>query len=165
MKFLKLTAMWLLITTIATNHLYAETRVEKKIAQFGGPEIRMRCINEFKTKSIPACSVKGIRIRCKDKWIKSCSEWATDFKQHEFFIAVTGPDAPDALKRILNDAITHAFAVAVGVAAATPGEVAIKTAAAIAAFKTTFAADLAAQPILASMRNQYTISLRERGSW
>jgi hypothetical protein len=153
------------ITLLAVGGAAAETRVEKKLMQFGGPETRTRCINNLKTKGIPACRISGWEVTCEDRWIIACTEWATDFYQHEIFLVVTGPDAEQALRKTLENAISKSLAVALGAAVATPGEVAIKTAAAVAAFKTAFAAELAIEPALSAMRDQFKLSIQEKGHW
>lgn len=149
----------------ALDKAYAETNVDKKLFQFGGPETRTRCIKELKTKGVPACTVKGFEVTCDDTWIVACTEWATDFMQHEYFLVVTGPDAPDALKQTLTRAVEHALTAAIAAAVATPGEITARSAAAIATFKVTFAADLAVEPILAGMKDQFHLSLRQESHW
>lgn|SRR5262249_13689151 len=144
---------------------FATERVEKKLMQFGGPETRTRCIGNLRTKGIPACTVHGWEVRCEDTWIETCTQWATDFYQHEIFLVASGPDVPEAAKQILVNALEQALAAAVAAAVATPGEVAAKTAAAIAAFKITIVASLGAQPLLAAVKDQYTLSIDNRGHW
>lgn len=146
----------------------AATRVEKKLLQVGGPETRSRCIKELKTKGVPKCKTEKkwpFKTTCTDTWIITCTEWATDFKQHEFFLVASGPDAPDALRVVLRNAIDKAFAAAIGVAAATPGEVGARVTAAVAAFKTTLGVELAAEPALASMRDKFNLSLTQNSKW
>jgi hypothetical protein len=154
------------------NSTCAETRVEKKLAQFGGPETRSRCIKDFKTKGVPACTTRDVSWRtplgrtvCEDTWMITCSEFATDLKQHEYFLIVSGPDAPAALERTLRRALEKALAAAIGAAAGTPGEIATKIAAAYAAFKITLAGALAVEPLLASMKDEYRISAEDRSHW
>lgn len=143
----------------------AATKVEKKLGQFGGPETRTRCIKELKTKGLPSCKVKSWKLKCKDSWVYACTEWATDLKQHELYLTVTGPDAPTALKIVLKKAVDDALLAAASAFAATPGEVVIRAAAAVKAFDTTFAAALAVEPALASMRNNFQIGITERHHW
>lgn len=143
----------------------AEVRVEKKLVQFGGPESRTRCVQIAKTKGIPSCTIKDWQTRCEDSWISTCTGYATDLMQHEIFLVVTGPDAPDALKTILQTALERSLAAAVVAAGGTPGEVAAKTAAAVAAFKLTLYAELAVEPLLAAARDQYQMSLRTASDW
>jgi hypothetical protein len=147
------------------NSAYAEMRVEQKLFQIGGPETRTRCIKELKTKGLPSCSVHGWELKCDDTWIVTCSEWATDFMQHEVFLVAAGPDAEQALQQVLRNAVTRATAAAVLAAAAAPGEVVARTAAAIVAFKTTLVAELAVEPALASIQNQFNMSIQQREFW
>jgi hypothetical protein len=144
---------------------YAATRVERKLFQIGGPETRTRCIKNLKTKGLPTCSIKSWKTRCKDTWIVTCSEWATDFKQHAVFLVVEGPDAEQAAKVVLEKAVEHALGAAVGAAEVTPGEVAARFAAAVTAFKIAFLADLAAEPLLASMKDQFHLSFKSSAHW
>jgi len=85
--------------------------------------------------------------------------------QHEYFLVVSGPDAPNALKKVLDTALTRALAFAVGAAVGTPGEASIKAAAAFTAFKLTLATELAVEPALAAMRDQFQLSIRTSSSW
>lgn len=163
--FLIVVGTGMLIGCICVSTANAETNIEKKLFQFGGPETRTRCIKELKTKGIPACTVHGWEVKCDDTWIITCTEFATDFMQHEFFLVVSGPDAPEALKQTLTNAVEHALAAAIAAAVATPGEVAVKTTAAIAAFKITFAADLAVEPILAGMKDKFNLSIQQHSQW
>lgn len=158
-------AMAIIILTLLGSQACADERVEKKLMQFGGPETRTRCVGELKTKGIPSCTVKGFEVKCEDTWISTCTQWATDFMQHEIFLVATGPDAPKALESVLRTALERSLIAAVGAGAATPGEVAVKTAAAVAAFKITLYAELAIEPALAAMKDQYQISLDNRSSW
>lgn len=149
----------------ATASALAETRVETKLMQFGGPETRTRCINNLKTKGVPSCTVKNWTLKCEDTWIITCTEWATDFMQHEIFLIAAGPDADKAVENVLRSALEKALVAAVAAAAATPGEVAVKSAAAIAAFKATLYAALAAEPALAALKDQYNLSIEDRTHW
>ena len=158
------------VADIITHQALAETHVEKKILQFGGPETRMVSIGDIKTKGIPKCtlhiSLKKITKQCEDTWITiKGGQKKVELEQHLFFLVVEGPDAPDALRRVLDNAIQHALEAAAIAAAATPGEFGIKTAAAFVAFKTTFAADLAVEPVLAGLRDQFRVSLDEQSTW
>lgn len=161
----KLIAGLLLSLNLLAPAAMAESRIEKKLMQFGGPETRTRCIKEWKTKGIPKCKMKGIKIYCEDTWMSGCSEWATDFYQHEIFLVATGPDVEAALQRALQNALERSMAAALVAAAATPGEVAIKASAAFAAFKIALAAELAVEPVLASIKDQFSIRIEERGHW
>lgn len=142
----------------------ADILIEQKIAQFGGPETRTRCIKEWKTKGPPHCKFKGFKLYCWDNWMKGCSEWATDFYQHEFFLKVEGPDVDEAISRPLREGLGRALAVAVTAAVATPGEVAIKAAAGYSAFKIAVVAELSKIGI-ADIASRYTITLKESGHW
>lgn len=155
----------LLSLNLLTPAAMAESRIEKKLMQFGGPETRTRCIKMWKTKGIPTCKVKGFKVRCTDNWISGCSEWATDFYQHEIFLVATGPDVEETLQRVLQNALERSMAAALVAAAATPGEVAARAAAAFAAFKVALAAELAVEPVLASIKDQFSIRIEERGHW
>jgi len=150
---------------LSPNPSYADVRVEKKLTQFGGPETRSRCINSLKTKGLPSCGISHWKTTCHDNWIITCSEWATDFMQHEIFLVASGPDAPNAVRDALNKALEHAMAAAIAAAAGTPGEVSVKVAAAVTAFKITLAADLAVEPLLSSMKDRYNLSLRTASHW
>lgn len=169
--FIFLVAM--VFAVIGTIPAKAETRVERKIAQFGGPELRLRCVQEGWTWGLPYnCRWEGHtwskpagELRCDRDKIKTCTGHATDFLQHEFFLVATGPDAPQALKRTLERAVERALATAVAAVAATPGEVATKAAAGIAAFKIALAGALSVEPILASMKDEFDIELDERSHW
>lgn len=154
-----------LFSNFWTSTALAETRIEQKLFQFGGPETRTRCVQEAKTKGIPTCTIRGFNITCTDNWVNACNGWATDFMQHEFFLVVSGPDAPDALKNILQLALSRSLAAAVVAATGTPGEAAVKTAAAFSAFKITLYAELAAEPLLAAAKDQYQLSLRTTSDW
>lgn len=158
-------AKTLFMLLVVAGAASAETRIERKLFQLGGPETRTRCINELKTKGLPACRVENWNLTCDDTWIITCSEWATDFQQHEFFLVVTGPDVADALKQTLTTAVERSFVAAIAAAAATPGEVTIKTAAAITAFKLTFATELAVEPLLAAVKDQYQLGLQQKEFW
>jgi hypothetical protein len=57
------------------------------------------------------------------------------------------------------------MAAAIAAAAGTPGEVSVKVAAAVTAFKITLAADLAVEPLLSSMKDKYNLSLRTNSHW
>lgn len=72
----------------------------KTALQWGGPETRTRCIGWLKTKGLPSCHFEGIKLYCKDTWIETCSEWATDFKQHSYDIYMYGP--PDMNPNQIN---------------------------------------------------------------
>ncbi|MBV8521417.1 MAG: hypothetical protein JOY71_04690 [Acetobacteraceae bacterium] len=65
----------------------------------------------------------------------------------------------------MTDAVEHALGAAIAAAAATPGEAAARITAAVSAFKVTFAADLAVEPILASLKDQYQLSIQQRSEW
>ncbi|MCJ2097489.1 hypothetical protein [Methylobacterium sp. E-046] len=163
MKLMVLSSIAAIMLLIGGAH--SETRIEKKLMQFGGPETRTRCIGNLKTKGVPACTVKGWEIRCEDTWIETCTQWATDFQQHEIFLIASGPDAPAALENMLHNAVDRALLAGVSAAIATPGEVAVKTASAIAAFKITLYAELAIEPVLAAMKDQFQLSLDNRSHW
>lgn len=154
----------LLISCVALP-VSAETRKEQKLFQVGGPESRVRCVQEGKTKGIPQCEVRNWTLKCEDTWVTACTGHATDFMQHEYFLVVSGPDAPDALRKVLDTALTRSLAFAVGAAIGTPGEASIKIAAAFTAFKLTLATELAVEPILAAMRDQFELSIRTSSSW
>lgn len=79
-------------TMSATSSSLIATRTA---LQWGGPEMRIRCIGYLKTKGLPTCRFEGIELYCKDTWIKTCSEWATDFKQHSYDIDMYGPPNMD----------------------------------------------------------------------
>lgn len=164
---LKLARLLLSFTLVmsATTAAHADLRLERKLFQYGGPETRTRCIGQLKTKGVPKCRTRGIKIYCSDTWISTCSEWATDFKQHAFYLVVRGPNAEKALERLIVGAIEIGLVAAVAAAAATPGEVVIRLNAAIAAFDIAFTAELARQPAVAALKNQYKISVRSRNFW
>ncbi len=133
--------------------------------QFGGPETRTRCVQEMKTKGIPDCRVRNWQVRCEDTWIITCTGWATDFMQHEIFLVASGPEVDAALRSVVEDALLRSLAAAAAAAAATPGEAAIKSAAAVAAFKTVLFASLSGDAALIAVRDKYNISLDERSHW
>jgi hypothetical protein len=143
----------------------SEVRVEKKLIQFGGPETRTRCIKEWKTNGIPQCRVKNWTLKCTPTWMKGCSEWATDFYQHEFFLVASGPNVEEALRRYAENALERSLAAALIAAVATPGEVSAKAAAAYTAFKIALAAEIAAEPLLNALSDEFSISVEERGHW
>lgn len=143
----------------------AETKKEQKLFQIGGPESRVRCVQEGKTKGVPHCEVHNWTLECRDTWISACTGHATDFQQHEYFLVVTGPDAPQALKKVLDDALARSLAMAVSAAIGTPGEAAVKIAAGFTAFKITLAAELAIEPVLAAMRDEFHLSIRTNSFW
>lgn len=144
---------------------HADFRTEKKIMQFGGPETRTRCIKLWKTKGIPACSMRGLEIRCEDRWMSGCSEWATDFYQHEIFLVATGPDVDEALRQYAAEALEHSLVAAAAAAVATPGEVAIKASAAVTAFKAMLIVEFSKISGLANLGNKFEMTLEERGHW
>jgi len=164
-KLIALAVLAFAVCDAAAQPSFATERVEKKIMQFGGPETRIRCIGNLKTKGIPTCSVEHWHLTCHDNWIEACTQWATDFYQHEIFLVASGPDAPEAAKQILENALEQALGIAVATGIATPGEAAVKLAAAVAAFKIAIVASLSAQPLLAALKDQYTISVENRGHW
>lgn len=143
----------------------AEFRSEKKIMQFGGPETRTRCIKLWKTKGIPACSMRGWEVRCEDRWMSGCSEWATDFYQHEIFLVASGPDVEEALQKYAAEALERSLLAAAAAAIATPGEVAIKAAAAITAFKATLIVEFSNISGLAKLGHEFELKLEDRGHW
>jgi hypothetical protein len=154
-----------LLALLFVSQSVSAATFEKKLMQFGGPETRSRCIGYLKTKGIPACSVRHWKLYCQDRWIITCSQWATDFKQHEIFLIASGPNVQKALEQALHNAIDHAFAAAIAAAAATPGEVSVRIAAAIAAFKAALAIDLAAEPVLAALKDKFSLSVQDRPHW
>lgn len=156
---------FILLAAGTSSTAFGNMKVEKKLFQIGGPETRIRCINELKTKGVPKCKLMGFKVYCKDEWIKTCTEYATDLKQHEFFLVATGPDANQAIEKLLRDAIEKGLVAAVAAAEATPGEVAVRVSAAIAAFKVTLAAELSGKAALASAKDKYKLSLQERRHW
>ena len=120
--------------------------------------------SEWKTLGVPTCHFEGWKLYCRDNWISGCSEWATDFYQHEVFLTVDGPDVADAIRQPLIDALNQALGVAVGVAIATPGEGMAKTAAGFAAFKLAIVVELG-KIGLADIAGRYSISVKEVGHW
>lgn len=159
-------------SAVAASFLYvaalpavAETKKEQKLFQIGGPESRIRCVQEGKTKGVPHCEIRNWTLKCRDTWVTACTGHATDFQQHEYFLVVTGPDAPQALQKVLDTALTRSLAMAVGAAVGTPGEASVKIAAGFAAFKVTLAAELAIEPALAAMRDQFHLSIRTSSFW
>ena len=89
---------------------------ERKIAQWGGPETRTRCISQW-SMHVPSCTW----LKCKRKKISGCKEWATDLKQHYIFAQMYGPNTisnPDSqLKDIANSCLISGLILA-GVPAA-----------------------------------------------
>jgi hypothetical protein len=164
-KYMKLVILGMMAMVSLAASAQAETRVEKKLMQFGGPETRTRCINYLVTKGLPTCKIKSWKLKCKDTYIKTCSELATDFYQHKLYLVATGPDAQGAVREYLEKSL--AFAVSAGAVAflATPGEVAIKAAAAYAAFQTAIAVQLSKSAALSSLADGVKISIEDRGSW
>lgn len=159
-------AMMLLALGLFSQGAHAATRVEQKIFQFGGPETRTRCIKEWKTKGLPACTMRGFELKCEETWMSGCSEWATDLYQHEYFLVAEGPDlSDDYLRTLFHRALERALTVSVGVAIATPGEVGIKAAAGYASFKIAIAAELSVSAALQALAKDVTLKLDQRGSW
>lgn len=114
----------------------ANTRIEKKIMQFGGPEMRLNsATNEI------------------------------EFYQHEIFFVVEGPVLEESLQNLLKSCIESSLVAAVTAAAVTPGEVAIKTAAAYGAFKVALLARLSVSGALMAIRGDISMSIREKGAW
>jgi hypothetical protein len=87
---------------------------EKTVYRYGGPETRVRCIGQLKTKGIPKCRFRRTKLYCKDTWIKTCTEWATDFKQHALYVTMYGP--PDMDKKQLREIKDACFVSAVSTA-------------------------------------------------
>ncbi len=84
---------------------------ERKIAQWGGPELRTRCIGKW-SMHVPSCKW----LKCKRKKISGCKEWATDFKQHRMFARMYGPDsitnADEQLKKIADACLASGLVLA-----------------------------------------------------
>jgi hypothetical protein len=152
-----------LASSSVASEAYAELRKEKKILQFGGPETRTRCIGNLKTKGAPACHFEGIKIYCHDTWIETCTEWATDLKQHEFFLVARGPEVGPGLREGAQRALEQSLAAAVVAAASTPGEAGAKFTAGLAAFKIAIEATMTGE--LKAIRDRCHLNLDERGHW
>lgn len=134
MNLKTLTLGILLLTSAAAAE--ASTKIEKKIMQFGGPEMRINsATNEI------------------------------EFYQHEIFFVVEGPVLEESLQTLLKNSIESSLVAAVTAATVTPGEVAIKTAAAYAAFKVALLARLSVSGALMAIRGEISISIREKGAW
>jgi hypothetical protein len=79
------TALVLLGATSLVRAASAETHVEAKLLQFGGPETRLARIGDIKTKGIPSCSMHHFHLQCHDNWITiKCGQKKAEFKQHSF---------------------------------------------------------------------------------
>ena len=104
----------ILLTLVSTSICEAAAGVrkiaEKTIYQYGGPETRTRCIREAWTKGF-----KCTKLKCRSvKW-STCREWATDFRQHGFSIALYGPI--NVTPKLLSVAKDVCFGTAIGVEA------------------------------------------------
>ena len=155
-----------LVVLVSTpGDVSAKTRIENKLFQFGGPETRGKCVKELKTKGVPVCRAKGFKIKCKQPWVKTCIGAKVEFKQHEFFLVVTGPDLNNAAEQALREATEKALAAGVAAAAAAPGEASAKIAAGYAVFYKTLMTLLAAEPLLASVKDKFKIAITEKGHW
>lgn len=153
--------MFKLITSAATAAALALTtglmatapaqaaKMERKVGQFGGPEMKLEC----------------------SKWAKPwpgakiCIGHTYKFKQHAFFIEVNTPNLEKEVEQALRRAFERSMIAALAAAAATPGEVAIKSAAAFAAFKATLYASMSADTLLQSIRNKVSAKLDHRSYW
>lgn len=126
---------------------------ERKILHFNGPESRTECV-QWASGNWP----------WGGGW-KTCSGHKYQFLNHEFFLVADGPQAEEAVKRVVQEAAVAALAAGVTAAAATPGEVVIKTAAALTAAKQTFYAALSANALTKGLGSQYSIRIDHRTSW
>lgn len=122
----------------------AGVSIEKKVAHFADP-------------------TAGTRTRCA-KWAKPwpgakiCVGHAYEVMDRKFYITVKGPDADQAVMRLLQEALVAAATAAVGAGVATSG------AAALPAAKTAFVGYLTAQGA-ERLVSQYSIGLDHRTSW
>lgn len=150
-----------------SSNARADTHIEKKIIQFGGPEIRLVSIGDIKTKGAPNCHFTWRHgLSCSDTWIViKGGQKKVEFKQHLCFLVVSGPAVPTALQHTLDNAVQHGLEVAAATAAATPGDPTIKVVASVEAFKVAFVVDLGSEPLLSAAKEQFKISVRADSTW
>ena len=95
--------LWALLLTIEAANARGSLLATQTVAQWGGHETRTRCINEAKVYFLK-------------KEMKTCVEWATDFKQHRLVVYMYGPDSisnpQEQLKEIADACLVAGIAAA-----------------------------------------------------
>jgi hypothetical protein len=145
-----------LAVSLASAPAYAAVDVEKKIGQFGSPiEWRLECV-KWASGDWPWPMHGG--------W-KTCVGHAYQNLQHEFFLVAKGPDADQAARQVLQEALGAAVVAAIGTGLLTPSpEPLARVTAALAAAKTAFLAYLSTRGF-ERLADQYDIRVDHRTHW